>query len=118
VIFSRHRLIGALVLAAAGLSVGGCLKAVSVGAVNRCGVDVEIQADSVSESSSRWITLRAGDRDSVVDVPEKSETLYVRVRAPGAEEIRRFDVPMTSLGRPPTDVDYEAQLVLEGDRCP
>jgi hypothetical protein len=25
---------------------------------------------------------------------------------------------MTSLGRPPADVDYEAQLVLEGDGCP
>jgi hypothetical protein len=49
VISSRHRLIGALVLAATGLSVGGCQKAVSVGAVNRCGADVEIQADSVSE---------------------------------------------------------------------
>jgi hypothetical protein len=118
VISFRHRLIVALVLAATGLSVGGCQKAVSVGAVNRCGADLEIQADSVSESSSRWTTLRPGDRDSVVDVPESAETLYVRVRAPGAEEIRSFDVPMTSLGRPPADVGYEVQLVLEGDRCP
>jgi hypothetical protein len=118
VISSRRRLIAALVLASAGLSVGGCLKAVSVGAVSRCGADVEIQADSVSESSSRWTTLRAGDRDYVVDVSERAETLYVRVRAAGAEEIRSFDVPMTSLGRPPADVDYEAQLVLDGDGCP
>jgi hypothetical protein len=115
---SRHRLIGVLVLAAAGLSVGGCLKAVSVGAVNRCGADVEIQADSVRESSSRWTTLRAGDRDYVVDVGESAETLYVRARAAGADEIRSFDVPMTSLGPPPADVDYEAQLVLERDGCP
>lgn len=113
-----HRLIGALVLAASGLSVGGCQNAVSVGVVNRCAVDVEIQADSVSESSTRWTTLRAGDRDSIVDVPENAETLYVRVRAPGTEEVRSIDLPMTSLGRPPADVDYEAQLVLAADRCP
>ena len=117
-ISSRHGLIGALVVAATGLIVGGCLKAVSVGAVNRCGADVEIQADSMSDSSSRWTTLRAGDRDYVVDVSERAETLYVRVRAPGAEETRSFEVPMTSLGRLPADVDYEAQLVLEGDGCP
>jgi hypothetical protein len=118
VISSRHRLIGALVLAATGLSVGGCQKAVSVGAVNRCGADVEIQADSVSESSSRWTTLRAGDRDSMVDVRENAETLYVRVRAQGNGEARRVDLPMKSLGRPPADVDYEAQRVLAGHRCP
>jgi hypothetical protein len=117
-ISSRHRLIGALVLAATGLIVGGCQEAVSVGVVNRCGADVEIQADSVLESSSRWTTLRAGDRDSVVDVPESAQMLHVWVRAPGAEEIRSFDVPMTSLGRPPADVGYEAQLVLEDDGCP
>jgi hypothetical protein len=117
VISSRHRLIGALALAATGLSVGGCQKAVS-GAVNRCGADVEIQADSVSEISSRWTTLRDGDRDSMVDVPENAETLYVRVRAQGTGEARSVDLPMTSLGRPPADVDYEAQLVLAGHRCP
>jgi hypothetical protein len=118
VIPSRHRLIGALILAATGLSVGGCQKAVTVGAVNRCGGDVEIQADSVSESSSRWTSLRAGDRDSIVDMSESAETLYLSVRAQGTEEIRSVDLPMTSLGRPPADVDYEAQLVLAGDRCP
>jgi hypothetical protein len=118
VISSRHRLIGSLVLAATGLSVGGCQNAVSVGAFNRCGADIEIQADSVSESSSRWTILGAGDRDTMVDLPENAETLYVRVRAPGTEEIRNVDLPMTSLGRPPTDVDYEARLVLAGDRCP
>jgi hypothetical protein len=72
----------------------------------------------VTGSSSRWTTLRAGDRDSIVDVPENAEALYVRVRAPGTEEVRSIDLPMTSLGRPPADVDDEAQLVLVGDRCP
>jgi hypothetical protein len=118
VISSRHRLIGALVLAMTGLSVGGCQNAVSVGAVNHCDVDVEIQADSVSESTTRWATLGAGDQASVVDVSESAETLYVRVRAPDTEEIRRVVLPMTSLQRPPADVDYEAELVLAGDRCP
>lgn len=118
VISSRHRLIGALVLASTGLSVGGCQNAVSVGAFNHCGADVEIQADSVSESTTRWTTLGAGEQASVVDVGESAETLYVRVRAPDTEEIRRVDLPMTSLQRPPADVDYEAQLVLAGDRCP
>jgi hypothetical protein len=115
---SRHRLIGALVLAATGLSVAGCQKAVSVGVVNRCDADVEIQADEGSRGSNRWTRLRAGDRDSIVDVTENAETLYVRVRAQGTDEIRSVDLPMTSLGRPPADVDYEAQLVLAGDRCP
>jgi hypothetical protein len=78
VISSRHRLIGALVLAATGLSLGGCQKAVSVVAVNHCGADLEIEADSVGESSSRWTRLRAGDRDSMVDVPENIETLTSR----------------------------------------
>jgi hypothetical protein len=118
VISSRRRLIGALVLAVTGLSVGGCQNAVSVGAVNRCGADVEIQADSVSESTTRWTTVGAGDRASVVDVGENAETLYVRVRAPDSEEIRRVDLPMTSLRRPPADVDDQAQLMLAGDRCP
>jgi hypothetical protein len=118
VISSRHRLMGSLVLAATGLSVGGCQNAVSLGALNRCGVDVEIQADSVSESSTRWTTLARGDREGVVDVAENAEMLYVRVRAPGTEEIRSFDVPMTSLGRSPVDEDYEAQVVLAGDRSP
>jgi hypothetical protein len=118
VISSRHRRIGALVLAATGLSVGGCQEAVSVGAVNHCGTDVEVQADTLRESTTHWIALSAGDRDSVVDVPESAESLYVGVRAPGTEERGSFKVPMTSLGRPPTDVDYEAQLVLAGDRCP
>jgi hypothetical protein len=118
VISSRHRLIGVLALAATGLSVGGCQKAVTVGASNRCGADVEIQADSVSESSTRWITLRAGDRDEVVDVPENAQTLYARVRTAGGDQVRSFDVPMSSLGRPPADVDYEAELVLEDHRCP
>ena len=118
VISSKHRVVGGLVLAATGLSVGGCQNAVNVGAFNRCGVDVEIQADSVSEGSSRWTTLHAGARDAMVDVPENAETLYVRVRMPATEEIREVDVPMTSLGRPPAVVDYEAQLVLSGDRCP
>ena len=117
-ISSRLRLIGALVLAATGLSLGGCQNAVTVGAVNRCVADVEIQADTVSESSTGWVTLGAGDRDGVVDVPEDSETLYARVREPGAKEIQSFDVPMTSLGQPTGDVDYETQLVLWGDRCP
>jgi hypothetical protein len=40
------------------------------------------------------------------------------VREPGAKEIQSFDVPMTSLGQPAGDVDYDAQLVLWGDRCP
>lgn len=115
---SRHRVIAALALAAIGLTLGGCQKAVTVGAVNRCGADVEIQADSVSESSTRWTTLPAGDQDSVVDVPQNAETLYAKVRAPGGQEIRSFGVPIRSLGKPPADVDYEAQLVLEGDRCP
>jgi hypothetical protein len=115
VISSGRRVIGVLVLAT-GLSVGGCQNAVSVGVFNRCGVDVEIQADSVTESSSRWTTVRAGDRDAVVDVPENAETLYVRVGVPATEETRRVDVPMTSLGRPLADVG--AQLVLAGDRCP
>lgn len=115
---SRHRVIAALALAAIGLSLGGCQKATSVGAVNRCGADAEIQADSVSESSSRWIMVRASDHNSVVDVPQNAETLYVKLRAPGAGEARSFDVPMTSLGKPAAGVDYDAQLVLEGDRCP
>jgi hypothetical protein len=72
----------------------------------------------VSESSTPWTTLAPGDRDGVVDVPENAETIYARVRAPGAEKSRSFDAPMTSLGRPPTYVGYDAQLVLEGDRCP
>jgi hypothetical protein len=117
-ISSRLRLIGALVLAATGLSLGGCVNAVSVGAVNRCGADVEIKADSVSETSVEWTTLRDGGRDGVVDVPEDAETLYAWVREPGAKEIQSFDVPMTSLGQPAGDVDYDAQLVLWGDRCP
>ena len=117
-ISSRHRLIGALVLAVTGLTVGGCQNAVGVGAVNRCGADVEIQADSVSESSSRWTGLGAGDHASVVDVGENAEMLYVRVRAPGTEKIRSVGLPMTSLRWPPADVDYEAQLVLAGDWCP
>ena len=114
---SRHRVIGALVLAT-GLNVGGCQNAVSVGAVNRCGVDLEIQADTVRESSTSWIRLGSGDRDDVVQVGENAETLYVRVRVPGAEEMQSFETPMASLGRPPADVGYEAQLVLVGDRCP
>ena len=77
VISLRRGLIAALVLATVGLSLGGCQDALSVGAVNRCGEDVEIQADSVSESSSRWITVRADDQDSVVDVPQNAKTLYV-----------------------------------------
>ena len=115
---SSHWLIGLLVLAATGLSLGGCQNAVSVGAVNRCGADVEIQADSVNEGSSRWTTLPSGDRASIVDVPENAETLYVSVRAQGTEEMRGANLPMTSLGRPPADVDYDVQLVLAGDRCP
>jgi hypothetical protein len=118
VISSWHRLIGALVLATAALSLGGCQKALSVGAVNRCGADVEVQADSVTESTVAWIRLRAGDRDGVVAVPQNAETLYVKVRAPGAGGARSFDAPMTSLEKPPAGVDYEAQLVLEGARCP
>jgi hypothetical protein len=118
VISSRHRLIGALVLAATTLSLGGCQKALDLGAVNRCGSDVEIQADSVREGTTRWITVRAGDRNSVVQVGESIETLYVNVRAPGGGGIRSFDVPITSLEKPPAGADYEAQLVLEGNRCP
>lgn len=118
VICSRHRGIGALVLAATALSLGGCQRAVDVGAVNRCGVEVEIQADSVSESTTRWITVRPGGRASVVQVEEHAKTLHVKVRTPGTPAIRSFDAPMASLERPPADVDYEAQLVLEGDRCP
>lgn len=118
VISSRHRLIGAVVLAATGLSVGGCQNALDVGAVNRCGVDVEIQADSVREATTRWITVRAGGRNGVVQVGESIETLYVNVRAAGGGGIRSFDVPITSFGRPPAGADYEAELVLGGDRCP
>jgi hypothetical protein len=114
---SRHRVTGALVLAT-GLSVGGCQNPVSVGAFNRCGVDLEIQADTVSESSTSWIRLGSGDRDDVVQVGENAERLYVRVRVPGAEEARSFETRMASLGRLPADVGYEAQLVLVGDRCP
>jgi hypothetical protein len=33
----------------------------------------------------------------MVDLPENAETLYVRVRAPGTEETRNVDLPMTSL---------------------
>ncbi|MER6590882.1 hypothetical protein ABT214_03245 [Micromonospora purpureochromogenes] len=115
---SRHRLIAALAFMAIGLNLGGCQKAISVGAANRCGADVEIQADSVRESTTRWVTLRAGDQDGVVQVGENTETLYVNVRAPGTGEARGFDVPMRSLGKPSADADYEAQLVLEGVRCP
>jgi hypothetical protein len=118
VISSLHRRIGALILAATGLSLGGCQEAVSVGAVNHCGTEVEVQADDLREGATHWTTVRSRDRDSVVDVPENTDMLYVRVRAPGTEESRRFKVPMTSLGHPPTDADYEAQLVLAGDRCP
>ena len=118
VISPRRGLIAALVLATVGLSLGGCQKALSVGAVNRCGADVEIQADSVSESSTRWITVRADDQDSVVDVPQNAKTIYIKVRAPRAGGTRSFEAPVTSLEKPPAGADYEAQLVLEGDRCP
>jgi hypothetical protein len=115
---SGYRVLAALALAAIDLSLGACEKAINVGAVNRCGADVEIQADSVADSSSRWTRLRDRDQDSVVQVPENAKTLYVKVRAPGTEEARSFDVAMRSLGKPPADVDYDAQLALEGDWCP
>ncbi|MGS2620124.1 hypothetical protein ACVCAH_37525 [Micromonospora sp. LZ34] len=111
-------MIAALTLAAIGLSLSGCQKAISVGAVNRCGVDVEIQADTVREATTRWITVRAGDQEKVAAMGENTETLYVNLRAPGNGEARSFDVPTTSLGKPSADVDYEALLVLDGDRCP
>lgn len=115
---SEHRVLTALALAAIGLSLGACQKAITVGAVNRCGADVEIQADSVGDSSVPWTRLRDRDQDSVVDVPEATATLYVKVRTPGTGEGRSFDVAMRSLSKPPADVDYGAQLALEGDRCP
>ncbi|MEU5786142.1 hypothetical protein ABZ754_00245 [Micromonospora purpureochromogenes] len=114
----RHRLITALALAAIGLSLGGCQKAISVGAVNRCGVDVEIQADTVREATTRWVMVRAGDQEKVAAMGENTEMFYVNLRASGNGEARSFDVLTTSLGKPPADVDYEALLVLEGDRCP
>ncbi|MEV1144915.1 hypothetical protein [Micromonospora sp. NPDC049799] len=114
----RHRLIAALAVAAIGLSLGGCQQAISVDAVNQCGADVELQLDTVRETTTQWVTLRAGDQDGVASVGENAEMLYVKVRAPGAEGARSFDVPMTSLGKPPAGADYEALLVLEGDRCP
>jgi hypothetical protein len=115
---SGHRVLAALAVAAIGLSLGGCQKAITVGAVNRCGVDVEIQADSVREATTGWITVRADGSEKVVATGENTKTLYVKVRAPGSGEGRSFDVAMRSLGKPPADVGYEAQLVLEGDRCP
>jgi hypothetical protein len=72
----------------------------------------------VSQSSTGWATLGAGDRGEVVDVPQDAKTLYVRVRTADADQTRAFDIPVGSLERPPEDVDYEAELVLEGDRCP
>jgi hypothetical protein len=117
VIYSRHWLIGALVLAT-GLCLGGCQEALTVGAVNRCGAEVEIQLDTVREATTQWITLRDGGGGSVADVGEGAETLYVNVRTPGAAGVRSFEVPTASLEPPPAGVDYEAQLVLKGDRCP
>lgn len=115
---SGHRVLAALALAAIGLSLGGCQEAITVGAVNRCGTDVEIQADSVREATTRWIMVRAGSQEKVGATGENTKTLFINVRVLGSGEARSFDVPMRSLGKPPADVDYEAQLVLEGDRCP
>jgi hydrogenase maturation factor len=116
VISSRYRLVSVLVLTT--LTVGGCQNAVDVGAVNRCGVDVEVKMDTIRDGSTRWITVHAGDRENVVAIGENSETLYVEVRPAGGQPTRTFDVPTKSLGRPPAGVDYEAELVLEGERCP
>jgi hypothetical protein len=46
------------------------------------------------------------------------DTLYVWIRAVSGDETGGFEVPMSELGKPPEDADYEAELVLEGDRCP
>ncbi|MDH6465559.1 hypothetical protein M2302_005761 [Micromonospora sp. A200] len=51
---SRHRVLAALALLAIGLGLGGCQKAITVGAVDRCGANVEVKAGSVSNSSSGW----------------------------------------------------------------
>lgn len=118
VIFSRHRLIGALLLTATALFLGACQNAVTVGAVNRCGTDVEVRADSVTDMTTHWVTVRAGGDRSVVDMGQSIKTLYVNVRTPGSERIRSFEVSTASLGKPPAGASYESQLALEGDRCP
>lgn len=111
---------GALVSAIMMLSIAACQRSTTVGALNNCDLPVEVRAASRSSSVAevRWKTINAGKRSHVVGVVEGRQALYVDVRSGTDGQIEQFEVPMDQLANPPKDADYEAELVLEGDRCP
>jgi hypothetical protein len=107
-----------LLLLAIAVSLAGCQRSTTVSALNKCEEQIQVSASSVSVEEPEWITLTAGQRDEIAGVGERAQTLYVDVRTGDGGEIQHFEVPMDQLAEPPADTDYEAELVLAGDRCP
>jgi hypothetical protein len=107
-----------LLLLAIAVSLTGCQHSTTVSALNKCETQIQVSASSVSVEEPEWITLTSSQRNEIAGVGERAQTLYVGVRTGDGGEIRHFEVPMDQLAEPPADTDYEAELVLEGDRCP
>jgi hypothetical protein len=115
---TKRRTGSAVLLVAAMVTLSGCQRSTTVGAVNNCGTPIQVSASSVSAEEPEWISLAAGQRDEIAGVAESAQTLYVDVRTGPGDDVRHYEVAIDELAQPPAATRYDKELVMEGDRCP
>lgn len=115
---SARQHVGAVALATMLLVLGGCQTSIGVNVLNRCGQAVEVRADAVAETTTKWQPIGAGERTEVVDIPEDTNLIYVQVRANENALPELFIASVTGHPNPRPGADNDVEIVLDGDRCP
>lgn len=116
---NTNRLIGMWVLLIVVISVaGGCQRSISVGAVNRCGVAIEVRGSDgpLDVSSTQWIALDSGESGAVVGLPEAATRLFIAVVTGDQPEERRFEMQISNLELSQTE-DLDVEVVFGGPDC-
>lgn len=117
----RSPLVPGLICTCIVLLLTGCGDSLSVGAMNRCGYAVEVDAGSSTITAAKdphWTQLADGERSGVRSIREDADRVFFWVRTAADGEVLQFDLAVDELVRPPEGANYEIEIILDGDRCP
>lgn len=113
------RLLGTVALATVLPILASCQSGIGVSALNRCKQAVEVRADDSAKGfATVWHTIGVGERTEIVTIAEDARLIYVQVRANENALPMQFIATVADRPKAPPGVDYDAEIVLEGDRCP
>jgi hypothetical protein len=95
-----------------------CQRTFSVSVANRCEHAIETSVGSLeAKEDLHWKRISPGERTRVASVEDNTTRLNLLVRtADGTTPA--VTVVVADLSKPPLGVDDDAEVVIEGDRCP